>query len=150
MGVGKSTVGPIVARRLGLPFVDLDAAIVARTGRSIPALFAAEGEGAFRAAESAALSDALATPPLVIALGGGTLHQPACRLLLAEHVVVVLQAPLEALAPRLAGTGRPLAGRATELYQQRAAGYAAHPQVDVVGRSPEAVAGAVVALWEAA
>ena len=70
MGVGKSTVGPLVAAKLGLPFVDLDEAIATAAGRSIPAVFAAEGEAGFRRREAAALEGAAGTET-VVACGGG-------------------------------------------------------------------------------
>src|SRR5690606_37283831 len=69
-GAGKSSVGRAVARELGLPFVDLDEAIVQRSGRSIPELFRQEGEAAFRRWEMETLAEVLARGGQVIALGG--------------------------------------------------------------------------------
>ena len=60
MGAGKSTVGPLVARRLSRPFVDVDAALEAQVGRSIADIFAEDGEGAFRQLESQVLAQLLA------------------------------------------------------------------------------------------
>ena len=134
MAVGKSTIGPRVARDLGLPFVDLDAVVVAETGRSIQAVFSEDGEAAFRAMELRALGALLAGPPRVIALGGGTLHQPCCLALLAPHTVRVLVAPWAVIAQRLDARSRPLAPQAATLFRQRAAGYAAAgPAVEVGG-----------------
>jgi shikimate kinase len=56
MGSGKSTVGPLVAARLGLPFIDLDAEVASAAGRSVAEVFAAEGEAGFRRREAAALA----------------------------------------------------------------------------------------------
>lgn len=110
MGAGKSTVGRIVAERLGRPYRDSDAMVEEATGRSVPELFAAEGEAAFRAAESQALRTAVSPPPAVISVAGGAVLDPANRVLLAESGTVVwLRAEPSTLAARVGdGTGRPL------------------------------------------
>ena len=74
MGVGKSTVGPLVAERLGLPFVDLDQEIERTANATVAALFARDGEPGFRVLETRVLEAVVAGPPAVVALGGGTLH----------------------------------------------------------------------------
>ena len=72
MGAGKSTIGRLAAERLGRAFLDSDAIIEGRTGRTVREIFAAEGEAAFRALESAVLLEALDSPqPCVIAAAGG-------------------------------------------------------------------------------
>lgn len=75
-GSGKSTVGPIVAKRLGLGYVDLDARIVEEAGKSIREIFAAEGESGFRAREREACLRLKKIKDHVIALGGGALTDP--------------------------------------------------------------------------
>lgn len=75
-GVGKSTVGRRLANRLHVPFVDLDAAVEARDGRKVAAIFAEDGEAGFRALERQAMETALQGPPSVIAAGGGWAVQP--------------------------------------------------------------------------
>ena len=80
-GSGKSTIGRLLAARLDLPFTDLDAVIVETDGRSIPQIFAEEGEPGFRAREKQALVDMGALPRHVVALGGGALLNPECRAL---------------------------------------------------------------------
>ena len=75
MASGKSTVGPLLADRLGYRFVDLDWLVEARTGRSVPDLFA-EGEAVFRAAEADALRETTGGEGLVVSTGGGTLVEP--------------------------------------------------------------------------
>ena len=153
MGVGKSTIGPAVAAALGLPFQDLDRLVVdAACGRSIPELFERGGEAGFRALEAAALEAACLAPPHVLALGGGTLHQPgAVDRARAAFVVVVLELPWRELAPRLAGgEGRPLAADAARLFEERAPGYAA-AGLSVDARGPvEEVATRVVEAWRRA
>ncbi|MDE2406939.1 MAG: shikimate kinase [Xanthomonadaceae bacterium] len=110
MGSGKSTLGPALAARLGLAFLDLDAAIVAKAGISIPALFASEGEAGFRDRETQALADALQGAPAVIATGGGAVLREANRKAMqaAGTVVYLHVSPAEQLR-RVSGDGnRPL------------------------------------------
>ncbi len=72
-GSGKSTIGQILARRLDLPFIDLDAFIECTAKRRVPDIFASEGEAGFRIREAAALDQVAHGPSSVIALGGGAL-----------------------------------------------------------------------------
>ena len=148
MRVGKSTVGPRVAERAGVPFVDLDAGIVEAAGRSIREIFEADGEGAFRALERDRLEAELSDPtPRVIALGGGALLTRELRLRALERAVVItLEAPLAVLRARAPGDAtRPLFDeRAAQLLEQRAVVYAeAHARVDATrherGRGTAAV-----------
>jgi len=71
MGAGKTAVGMILADRLDLPLLDLDQEIERSAGRSIPDLFAAEGEAGFRRREAEALARVIAGPAAVVATGGG-------------------------------------------------------------------------------
>lgn len=153
-GSGKTSLGGALAARLGRPFVDLDARVAARTGASIDALFA-RGEAAFRAEERDALAEVLAdTTPRVIALGGGTLVDPALReRALREGFVLGLDAAEEVLRDRLAAAGgRPLlAGdldaRLAALLGARAAAYrVAHAHVRTDRAAPADLA-ARVASW---
>src|SRR5690606_21742020 len=79
MGAGKSTVGPLLARRLGRRFIDLDREIERAEGRSIRALFEEHAEAGFRAAEARATGrlDPGSGGGLVIAAGGGWMNNPA-------------------------------------------------------------------------
>ena len=90
-GAGKSTVGPLVARALGRAFVDLDGEIERREGQSIGAIFAASGEGGFRALERQLTVELLAAggPPIVLATGGGWVEDPANRALIGRSVFAV-------------------------------------------------------------
>src|ERR1039458_10313852 len=76
MGSGKTTVGPLVASRLGWSFVDVDDAIEAEAGTTIAELFARHGEQAFRERERAAIARLAAGDGLVLALGGGAIEHP--------------------------------------------------------------------------
>jgi 3-dehydroquinate synthetase len=110
MGAGKSTVGAEVAERLGRRFVDLDAEIERRTGRSVQEHFAA-GEPAFRAVEEAIAADVLAAgAPMVVALGGGAVLSEPTRGLLRRHAQTVLLEVEPATAwERVRASDRPLA-----------------------------------------
>ncbi len=111
MGTGKTTAGRALARRIERPFLDSDAEVSRRTGRSVAALFETKGEAGFRAMEAGVVADLLETsPPAVLALGGGAVLERASRDLLRSRALVVwLDASCDSLARRLGdGTGRPL------------------------------------------
>ncbi|OSZ55238.1 shikimate kinase, partial [Streptomyces pharetrae CZA14] len=88
MGVGKSTVGRLLAERLGVEYRDTDDDIVAEQGRAIADIFVDEGEPYFRAVEKRAVHQALAEHDGVLALGGGAILDPDTRALLAGRPVV--------------------------------------------------------------
>ncbi len=115
MGVGKSTVGRGVARRLGVPFYDLDEEIEQDTGKKIHEIFDAVGEGSFRAIETERLRKIVKREPGVIATGGGTFTRPENREIIGSSGVSVwLDAPTELVVERGArGRHRPL-WRSTE------------------------------------
>lgn len=101
-GSGKSTIGPILANRLGFEFLDLDRRIEEDTGRSIAAIFASEGEPGFRRRESEALAAIRAINRHVVALGGGALLDPMNKANLKRvGKVVWLRAPAVVLWSRI-------------------------------------------------
>ena len=111
MGAGKTTVGRALAARRGWSFVDSDAQIEARTGRTVAQIWAAEGEPAFRSLESEVLAEALASDePVVVAAAGGVVLDPANRERLRRAGLVVwLRADPATLAGRVrSGDHRPL------------------------------------------
>ena len=134
MGCGKSTLGRMLAKRLGRAFIDLDGEIERREGRSIPDIFAAEGDAGFRKYETAALLDALCADNAVIATGGGIVTREENIAAMREKGLVVrLCRPLEEIIADVRQDTRPnLAGNKEErmrtLYAQREALYqkAAH------------------------
>lgn len=148
-GVGKSTVGALVAARVGTPFVDTDAILAARWG-PIPAQIRAD-ERAFRARESAVLAEVLAGPPCVIATGGGVWADAGNRARLRGAWRVVLLAPLEEIRTRVAAdpTERPAWGPGVEeRFASRIAAYEdADLLVDTSGRAPGELADLVARWW---
>jgi len=169
MGSGKTTVGKVLADFLGCPFMDLDDLIVKKAGKSIPEIFAEDGEAAFRQLEARLLRQTVekyTENTVVLALGGGAVTAPASAALLREKTVCIyLRATLETLLSRLEGetAGRPLlneipgqagndvmpgpdrasvASRLAErepLYEQTA-----HVIIDTDGLSPDEVADEII------
>ena len=153
MGAGKSSVGRILARRLGRCFVETDEMIVAKEGMSIPEIFTAKGEPYFRALEEEVVNLLALKTGNVIATGGGL----PCRegrpdMLRALGAMVWLSGEFDVLYRRALGAGqRPmLAGRSREeaeaLYRSRTAFYAqADIAVDTTTLGPDQVAAQVAA-----
>ncbi|MFF5368207.1 shikimate kinase [Streptomyces sp. NPDC013187] len=109
MGVGKSTVGQLLAERLGLSYRDTDDDIVADQGRTVAEIFVDEGEPAFRAIEKAAVHRALAEHDGVLALGGGAILDADTRALLAGQRVAYLSMDVEEAVKRTGlNAARPL------------------------------------------
>ena len=147
MATGKSTVGPMLAERLGRRFVDLDERIEAERKKTIPAIFAAEGEPAFRRYEAEALGHVAAERDVVVGCGGGTpCFFDNLRLMRTAGPVVALLASLDEILLRAGDTStRPLlaAGRerAERLYGERQAFYRrADVLIETGGRSPAEIA----------
>lgn len=155
-GSGKTTIGTLLAERLGLAFADTDAAIVERIGKPISEMFVQEGEPAFRALECEVVAEQLRAGHGVLALGGGAVLAERTRALLAEHRVVALDVDLaDGMRRTGMSTARPLlAGvnpRATfrTLLAERAPLYAevATVQVPTARRSPNQVVSAVLSAF---
>ena len=122
-GCGKTTLGQAVAAALQREFVDCDAEIVRRAGKSIPEIFAQDGEGAFRALESGVLADVCRGHGLVISTGGGAVLRAENRDAMRQNGRVCLIRRALALLPR---DGRPLSASedaVARLWEARRAAY---------------------------
>ena len=156
MGVGKSTVGLLLAERLRWQFLDLDRYIEERAGATVPQLFAREGEPGFRRLESTALASALRRTEAVLALGGGTPDSLTNRLLLEQTpgtLVLFLDAPFSTLFDRcmLQSIDRPVladlaAAQARFAERQPLYRRLARHTVDTSAGDPQSVVEAILAL----
>lgn len=110
MGAGKSTVGKLLAKKLGRRFLDADQVIEDRCGVKIPVIFEMEGEDGFRKREAQAIKDITAEHELILATGGGAVLLPENRQFLSERgTVIYLHAnPVELWHRTKGGEGRPL------------------------------------------
>ncbi len=110
MGCGKTTVGMLLAKKLGIPFYDLDYEIEKREHRTIPDIFAQQGEGAFRQLEHDYLCKlAVQSGPAVLSPGGGALTFPRnVQLLKNKALIVLIYADFETCWQRIKNTSRPL------------------------------------------
>lgn len=148
MGSGKSTVGRLLAQSWGVEIRDTDSDIEAAEGRSISEIFVDSGEAHFRAAERAAVAEALASHHGVLSLGGGAVLDAGTRELLAGHRVAFLRVGLSDAVKRVGlGTSRPLLmgnvrGQIKALLDERTPIYqsVARLTVDTDGRSAREVA----------
>jgi shikimate kinase len=155
---GKSTVGPMLAKRLGVPFHDADLVLETRAGRSIRDIFAADGETKFRDLEQEVLSELSRSGPAVVATGGGVILREANReRMRANGQVVWLTTDVDTMCarlqtdamtverrPHLAAGGR---AEVEELLRTRESLYrqCADVTIDTTARSPEAVVDAILA-----
>lgn len=146
-GAGKTTIGRRLARALRVEFIDVDEEIERREGRSIPQIFAGEGEPAFRVIEEDTVADVVAHHAGVVSLGGGAVLSETTRTLLRKHQVVYLELTEEEGIRRTVGSSRPLLkgddpaaayralmARRTPIYRELAT-----IRVSTVGRAPSSV-----------
>jgi shikimate kinase len=148
-GAGKSTIGRRLAKSLGVTLLDTDVAIEQATGRTIPDIFANDGEQEFRRIEEEVVRDALRSHDGVLSLGGGAITSPGVREALSGHTVVYLEISAAEGVRRTGGsTVRPLlagedrAEKFRELMSQRVPLYrrVATIRVNTNRRNPGAVA----------
>jgi shikimate kinase len=161
LGVGKSSVAPLVAKQLNRRVIEVDQLIERQEGMPIGEIFMAKGEAYFRRTECALIAELIKEPPAVLSLGGGAFMWEATReLLLAQAVVFYLSASMEVLCVRLEGgvATRPLLNvpgasvqdTLREILVRRSQYYElAHYRVETDIHSPEDVAKAIVMMREA-
>ncbi len=153
MGAGKTTVGALLAQAWGVALRDTDLDVERAEGRPVPEIFVDSGEEYFREREHAAVVEALATHPGVLALGGGAVLDPRTQEALGGHRVVFLRVGLSEAVKRVGlGTGRPLLlgnvrSRVKVLLDERLPIYLALADVvvDTDGRTAREVADEVLA-----
>lgn len=157
-GAGKTTVGALLAERLGVSFRDVDADIVVTAGKPISDIFTDDGEAVFRAMEEKAVMSALEDGRGVVALGGGAILSAATRAALSRHTVVFLNVGMAEGVKRTGmSSARPLlAGvnpRATfkALLQERLPLYreVATHELETDGRTPQELASSAAELMSA-
>jgi shikimate kinase len=151
MGSGKTTLGRLLARAMGLEFVDLDRAISKKAGQEIPEIFAEHGEDHFRDLEHEALRGALeGKTPCIVACGGGVVLRPENRAMLRDVTTVFLREDTDVLYRRTRGPGRPLRAASQEEFDSRYAERlplyweVSDIEVEVAGRTPSLVLGEVL------
>ena len=153
MGSGKSTVGPILAARLGWQFIDVDNVIEAEAGAAIAEIFARQGEAAFRDREHATIARLATADGLVLALGGGAIEHEDTRTLLLNApgtLLVHLEVELNTTLTRCSGTEntRPVLADHANLaarYERRLPLYrTAHVSVRADTLTPDEVADAIL------
>ncbi len=155
MGCGKTTVGRLLASRLGMPFVDLDEEIERRAGKSVREIFAEQGEAAFRQLEAELLRETFGLPEVVVSTGGGTMvSEVNARWIGSNGLAVWLNPSFATIVTRIGALGksdRPLFRdevQALSLYQQRLPAYRrADVTVDVTpDEEPEEIAARIALL----
>jgi shikimate kinase/3-dehydroquinate synthase len=151
MGSGKTSLGRQLGERLDRPFLDLDATIEERAGKSIAELFGERGETEFRRIEEHAVRVALVgSEPSVLALGGGAVTSAETRARIAEHFVVLCDVDVDLAWRRARGSDRPLAQdeqHFRRLYEERWPLYS--KVADAVANDPDAAILAAAGVhWE--
>jgi shikimate kinase len=158
MGTGKTTVGKLLAEKLGYTFVDTDGLIENRTGQRVHEIFRDRGQAAFREMETAVARELAQREGIVIATGGRMMLDSANVAVLSRHgsVFCLVATPEEILA-RVTPEAeqRPLLAvenptqRILELMQEREAGYSRFQQIVTSDRTPEAVVRHLIDLFQA-
>ena len=158
-GTGKSEVGALLARRLGMAYIGMDAAIVKRAGMSVPEIVAKLGWPHFRDLESAEARELAGRDNLVIDTGGGVIERPENVEVLRQNARVIwLKASVATIVARIqGGTERPAltAGKSftdevAEVLERRTPLYrsAAHDAIDTDPLTPEQVTDRIVEIWK--
>ncbi len=157
-GTGKSAVGELLARRLLMPYVGMDATIVARAGMSIPEIVAKSGWRKFRDIESELARELAERDTTIIDTGGGVIERPENIEALHKNACIIwLKASVATIVARIQGeTGRPaltsgktFTEEVAEVLERRTPLYAsaAHFEIDTDESTPEQIADKIIAFW---
>ena len=152
-GAGKSTVGPLLAERLGVGFLETDEQVEATAGKPVADIFIEDGEATFRVLEREAVARAVASHDGVLGLGGGAILDPRTQELLARQRVVYLATGFAAAAKRVGmDTPRPLLignprAKLKELLEQRLPIYEELARITVTTDGSSAIAPGPTTTW---
>ena len=157
-GTGKSLVGGLLARRLGMEYVGMDAAIVARAGMAIPDIVATFGWPGFRDRESEEARELAGRDGLVIDTGGGIIERPENIQVLGNNARIFwLKAGVATIVSRIEGgterpaltLGKSFTDEVAEVLERRTPRYlsAAHYEIDTDTLTPDEVADRIIELW---
>lgn len=158
-GTGKSVVGALLASRLGMPYIAMDAEIVKRAGMSIPEIVEKFGWPHFRDLESAEARELAGQDNLVIDTGGGVIERPENIEVLQRNALVFwLKASVATIVARIEGgterpaltSGKTFTEEVAEVLERRMPLYrsAAHHEIDTDPLTPEQIADRIVEVWE--
>jgi shikimate kinase len=159
-GTGKSHVGRLLSSRLKMPYIGIDAEIVARAGMPIPQIVEQDGWPGFRDRESAEVRALSGLDNIIIDTGGGVIERPEnIRMLRENGCIFWLKASVARIVERIQGdrdrpaltTGKSFTEEVAEILERRTALYAAAAcfQIDTDELTPESVTDSIIALWEA-
>ncbi len=157
-GTGKSVVGAILARRLGMRYVGMDAAIVERAGMPIPEIVEKEGWPCFRDLESAEARSLAGLDNLIIDTGGGIIERPEnIEALQKSACIFWLKARVDTIVARIQGdtqrpaltTGKSFTEEVAEVLERRTPKYqsAAHHEIETDEFTPEQIADRIIEIW---
>ena len=157
-GTGKSVVGAILARRLGMGYIGMDAAIVERAGMAIPDIVEKHGWPGFRDLESAQARELAGLDNLIIDTGGGVIERPEnIEALQKSAMIFWLKARVDTIVSRIEGdtqrpsltSGKSFTEEVAEVLERRVPKYrsAAHHEIDTDELTPEQIADRIIEIW---
>ncbi|HEX2768907.1 MAG TPA: shikimate kinase [Geobacteraceae bacterium] len=157
-GTGKSVVGALLATRLGMRYIGMDAAIVERAGMSIPDIVVKYGWPRFRDMESAEARELAGLDNIIIDTGGGVIERPEnIEVLKKSALIFWLKARVDTIVARIQGdsqrppltSGKTFTEEVAEVLERRAPKYkgAAHYEIDTDELTPDQIADRIIEIW---
>lgn len=158
-GTGKSLVGKLLAKRLKMPYIGMDAAIVAKSGMSIPKIVEKFGWTEFRDRESDEARELAGRDNIIVDTGGGVIERPENIEALQKNACLFwLKASVETIVSRIQGnterpaltSGKTFIEEVSEVLEQRIPKYksAAHYEIDTDESTPEQIADSIIEIWK--